>query len=50
MAPSDDIRAASPAVKLTSEDFLPLPLDGKRHELIDGEYWDPELDVVRIFR
>jgi Uma2 family endonuclease len=31
------MRAASPAVKLTYDDFLLFPDDGKRHELIDGE-------------
>ena len=32
------MRAASPAVKLTYDDFVLFPDDGKRHELIDGEY------------
>lgn len=32
------MRAASPAVKLTYDDFVLFPDDGKRHELIDGEH------------
>lgn len=28
----------SPAVKLTYQDYLSLPEDGKRHEIIDGEH------------
>src|SRR6476646_1385833 len=28
-----------PAVKLTYDDFVLLPDDGKRHELIDGEHY-----------
>ncbi len=30
---------ASPAVKLTYDDFMLFPDDGKRHELIDGEHY-----------
>jgi len=33
------MRAASPAVKLTYDDFVLFPDDGKRHELIDGEHF-----------
>ncbi len=33
------MRPASPGVKLTYEDFLLFPDDGKRHELIDGEHY-----------
>src|SRR5688572_8235320 len=33
------MRAASPAVKLTYDDFVHFPDDGKRHELIDGEHF-----------
>ena len=33
------MRAASPAVKLTYDDFVHFPDDGKRHELIDGEHY-----------
>jgi Uma2 family endonuclease len=40
----DDVRPASSArtghgVKLTYDDFLLFPDDGKRHELIDGEHY-----------
>jgi Uma2 family endonuclease len=38
MAGSDRVRA-SPAVKLTYDDFVHFPDDGKRHELIDGEHY-----------
>jgi Uma2 family endonuclease len=33
------MRPASPGVKLTYEDFVLFPDDGKRHELIDGEHY-----------
>ena len=33
------MRPASTGVKLTYEDFLLFPDDGKRHELIDGEHY-----------
>lgn len=33
------MKAAAPGVKLTYEDFVPFPDDGKRHELIDGEHY-----------
>jgi Uma2 family endonuclease len=36
---SDDVRLSSPGVKLTYDDFLLFPDDGKRHELIDGEHY-----------
>ena len=36
---SDDIRLSSPGVKLTYDDFVLFPDDGKRHELIDGEHY-----------
>ena len=39
MAGSDDVKASAPAVKLTYDDFLLFPDDGKRHELIDGEHY-----------
>jgi len=39
MAGRDDVRAASPALKLTYDDFVSFPDDGKRHELIDGEHY-----------
>ncbi len=35
----DRLRAAAPRVKLTYDDFLLFPDDGKRHELIDGEHY-----------
>lgn len=43
MPGSDDLKAAS-RVKLTYEDFLLFPEDGKRHELIDGEPVEAALD------
>jgi Uma2 family endonuclease len=33
------MRPASPGVKLTYDDFVLFPDDGKRHELIDGEHY-----------
>jgi Uma2 family endonuclease len=39
MSGSDEMRPASPGVKLTYDDFLLFPDDGKRHELIDGEHY-----------
>ena len=33
------MKAASPGVKLTYDDFVLFPDDGKRHELIDGEHY-----------
>lgn len=39
MAGSDRKQAAGPAVKLTYDDFVHFPDDGKRHELIDGEHY-----------
>ena len=33
------MRPASPDMKLTYDDFLLFPDDGKRHELIDGEHY-----------
>jgi Uma2 family endonuclease len=38
MPGSDDVKSAHPAVKLTYDDYVHLPEDGKRHELIDGEH------------
>jgi len=35
MSGSDDIRPAGPGMKLTYDDYLLFPEDGKRHELID---------------
>jgi Uma2 family endonuclease len=34
-----DMKPAYPGVKLTYDDYLQLPDDGKRHELIDGEHF-----------
>jgi hypothetical protein len=31
----DDVRVTNPGVKLTYDDFVLFPDDGKRHELID---------------
>ena len=39
MPGSDDVRLATPGVKLTYDDFVLFPDDGKRHELIDGEHY-----------
>src|SRR5262249_7140524 len=40
MAGKDDAMTPTGAgVKLTYEDYLQLPEDGKRHELIDGEHY-----------
>jgi Uma2 family endonuclease len=39
MAGSDRVRAAGSAVKLTYDDFVHFPDDGRRHELIDGEHY-----------
>lgn len=33
------MRPLTPGVKLTYDDFVQLPDDGKRHELIDGEHY-----------
>jgi len=39
MAGNDERGTAGPAVKLTYDDFVHFPDDGKRHELIDGEHY-----------
>ncbi|HVZ19584.1 MAG TPA: Uma2 family endonuclease [Vicinamibacterales bacterium] len=39
MSGSDRVNPASPRLKLTYDDFLLFPDDGKRHELIDGEHY-----------
>jgi len=39
MAGTDRIGGTSPAVKLTYDDFVHFPDDGKRHELINGEHY-----------
>jgi Uma2 family endonuclease len=33
------MKTGNPAVKLTYDDFVQFPDDGKRHELIDGEHY-----------
>ena len=38
-AGNDEMRVTGPGVKLTYDDFLLFPDDGKRHELIDGEHY-----------
>jgi hypothetical protein len=38
--PGSDVPGrSSPGVKLTYDDFVHVPDDGKRHELIDGEHY-----------
>ena len=39
MSGSDRVKPGSPALKLTYDDFVLFPDDGKRHELIDGEHY-----------
>jgi Uma2 family endonuclease len=39
MAGSDPVKPVHPGVKLTYEDFVLFPDDGKRHELVDGEHY-----------
>lgn len=39
MAGGDPMKPAEPGVKLTYDDFVLFPDDGKRHELIDGEHY-----------
>ena len=39
MAGSEQQRTARAAVKLTYDDFVHFPDDGRRHELIDGEHY-----------
>ena len=36
---SDDVMPTNPGVKLTYDDFVLFPDDGRRHELIDGEHY-----------
>jgi Uma2 family endonuclease len=36
---SDEPRPTGPSVRLTYDDFVDFPDDGKRHELIDGEHY-----------
>ena len=39
MPGSDHVKPARPGLKLTYDDFVLFPDDGKRHELIDGEHY-----------
>jgi Uma2 family endonuclease len=39
MSGSDHVKPAGSGVKLTYDDFILFPDDGKRHELIDGEHY-----------
>jgi Uma2 family endonuclease len=39
MPGSDAMKPLSPRVKLTYDDFVLFPDDGKRHELVDGEHY-----------
>jgi Uma2 family endonuclease len=39
MSGSDHVKPASPGLKLTYDDFVLFPDDGKLHELIDGEHY-----------
>ena len=39
MPGSDRVNPSTPGVKLTYDDFVLFPDDGKRHELIDGEHY-----------
>src|SRR5206468_8148158 len=47
----DPVNPAGPGVKLTYDDFVLFPDDGKRHELIDGEHYvtpSPNITHQRI--
>ena len=39
MSGTDRVKPASPGLKLTYDDFVLFPDDGKRHEIIDGEHY-----------
>jgi len=41
------MKPANPGVKLTHDDFLLFPDDGRRHELIDGEHYVTPSPVTR---
>jgi Uma2 family endonuclease len=47
MSGRDEMMRVPRGVKLTYDDFVLFPDDGKRHELIDGEHYAPNL-VVEI--
>lgn len=51
MSGSDDLRQTDPGLKLTYDDFVLFPDDGRRHELIDGEHYatpSPSLRHQRV--
>ena len=51
MSGGDPVNPASPGLKLTYDDFVLFPDDGKRHELIDGEHYvtpSPNIGHQRI--
>jgi hypothetical protein len=39
MSGDEEMKPANPGVKLTWDDYVLFPDDGKRHELIDGEHF-----------
>ena len=41
------MKPASPRMKLTYDDYLLFPDDGKRHELIDGEHYVTPTPILR---
>ena len=47
MPGSDPVDPVRSGVKLTYDDFVLFPDDGKRHELIDGEHLDRAVEVSR---
>jgi Uma2 family endonuclease len=51
MAGGDHVTPGAPAVKLTYDDYVLFPEDGKRHELIDGKHYvtpSPNLRHQRV--
>jgi len=47
MSGSHEMNPASPRMKLTYDDYLLFPDDGKRHELIDGEHFVTPTPILR---
>ena len=47
MSGHHEMKPASSGVKLTYDDFLLFPDDGKRHELIDGEHYVTPTPILR---
>jgi Uma2 family endonuclease len=47
MSGSDRVRPARSGVKLTYDDFVLFPEDGKRHELIDGEHYVTPSPIIK---